>query len=78
MSEAKAKIRLLLLVRSVEQQAVGVEEMAPGAYFAKCGLCHAHGSGTSPKDAAAKLTHGDDCSLLIAAQTKKEFRHAAA
>ena len=78
MSEGKAKIYLLRLVRSVQKQAVSVEKMAPKAFFAKCGLCHAHGSGTSEKDAAAKLNHGNDCSLRLVAQTKKEFRHAAA
>lgn len=78
MSEAKAKICLLRLVRSVEQQAVQVQEMAPRAWWAQCGLCRAHGGGTSKRGAARKLAHAPGCSLVIAAKAKTELSHAAA
>lgn len=78
MSEGKAKVCLWRLVRSVEEQALHVQEMAPGVFWASCGLCHVHGPGTSRKEATQRLVHGPECSLHIVAETKKDFSHAAA
>lgn len=78
MFKQSATVRLLRIARSIERQAVQVQEMAPGAFWASCGLCHAHGPGISRKDASQKLAHSATCSLLLVRQTRVELSRAAA
>lgn len=75
---SRASSRLVQLMCLVAARAVTTEEMSPGAVWARCGLCSAHGSGVSASDASQRLRHQASCPYPELQELEKEADREAA